>query len=286
VIHLGLIGHGIGRSLTPGLHVVLGELTGRTVEYPIFDRDHSFTPQLSNFLTACESSQRAGINVTHPFKEAICEHIELADEFAAIGACNTIRFLPGGRRVGYNTDCSGLQAALLPFLPPGGLSCVALLGAGGFGKAAAFALCSLGVKELRVFDVDNRRASELAHRVASHFETTVVAASSAETACLGSTGIVNCTPVGMHHHPGNPVVQDCLDAMTWAFDAVYIPIKTEFLAMVEASGAVAISGSELFFWQAIHAFQHFTATTLTTDVIAEARHRVWPEVERRARTGE
>jgi shikimate dehydrogenase len=289
VYKFGLLGDGIGRSLSPGLHEILGELTDRTVTYPVFDRSASFTSEIPEFLNGCSEDGHVGINVTHPFKESICEHIESDSMVEAIGAANTVCFLSDGRRIGHNTDCTGLQSALAPFRPANGFGAVAQLGAGGFGKAAAFALAELGVPELRLFDTVPRRAQELADRVtrhASHTGLHPVICDTADDACRGASGIVNCSPIGMHHHPGNPVRQDHLRSATWVFDAVYVPMKTEFLRMAEQAGLVAVSGAELFFWQAIHAFQHFTDSVLCLETIAEARQRIWPEVLRRSESGE
>ncbi len=282
---LGLVGHGIGRSMSPGLHVILGDLTGRSVDYPVFDHDSSFTPQLSTFLNQCRAEGRIGINVTHPFKEAVCALIEPDPLVEAMGACNTVCFLPDGRIVGHNTDCTGLQQALRPLVPEGGLERVALIGTGGFGRAAAFALDALGAQEIRLFDPQPDRAVDLAGRLLAATSMRIEVATSTEQACEDATGVVNCSPVGMHHHPGNPVDPLHLDGVSWVFDAVYVPMRTQFLMAAEEQGSLAISGAELFFWQAIDAFAHFTGESLSHSVVEAARRTVWPEVERRAAEG-
>jgi shikimate dehydrogenase len=284
-VRLGLVGDGIGRSLSPGLHVILGDLTGRQVEYPTFDRDASFTSSLGTFLAECRAEGRAGINVTHPFKEAVCAHITPDPLVADMGACNTVCFTGEGD-IGHNTDCTGLQKALDPLVDVEDRSVVALIGTGGFGRAAGFAMAALGVGELRLFDPSYPRAVDLARRLVATTDLQVAVCESADAACDDALGVVNCSPIGMHHHPGNPVTEQQLCSARWVFDAVYIPMRTEFLATAERLGAKAISGSELFFWQAIDAFEHFTGGTLDRSVIDRARQLVWPEVERRAGSGE
>ncbi len=284
-IGLGLVGHGIGRSMSPGLHVILGQLTNRVVDYPVFDHDRSFTPELGRFLDKCRSEGRVGVNVTHPFKEAVCALIEPDALVEAMGACNTVCFLPDGRMVGHNTDCTGLQQALRNLVPAGGLKRIALIGTGGFGRAAAFALQALGAEEIRMFDPEVTRAQDLAQRLVAATNVRAIVAKSANGACSDATGVVNCSPIGMHHHPGNPVQPRNLVSASWVFDAVYIPLRTEFLVAARVAGATAISGAELFFWQAIHAFEHFTAEPLSQAVVDEARSIVWSEVEHRAAEG-
>jgi shikimate dehydrogenase len=282
----GLLGHGIAQSLTPGLQRFLAQRMGGGLQYDLFDHEASFAPEIPQFLDRCAAEGRTGINVTHPFKESVCAHIEMSPQVLAIGACNTVRFSEGGKRVGFNTDCSGLQAALRPSLPSDGFGAVAQLGAGGFGKAAAFAIAELGVAELRLFDPVPDRALDLAARLALHTNARPIVVTSLDELCHGAEGIVNCSPIGMHHHPGNPVQAHHLDTALWVFDAVYIPMETEFLKMASLRGIRVISGAELFFWQAIHAFQIFTGLTLEQSVIDEARSHVWPEVLRRAQAGE
>jgi shikimate dehydrogenase len=282
----GLLGHGIAQSLTPGLQRFLGERMGGRLSYDLFDHEASFGPEILVFLERCAADGKTGINVTHPFKEVVCAHIELSPQVVAIGACNTIRFSADGRRVGFNTDCSGLQEALRPTLPSGGFGVVAQLGTGGFGKAAAFAVADLGVDELRLFDPVHDRALDLAERITQHTSTRPIVVRSVDELCDGASGIVNCSPIGMHHHPGNPVQPRHLDTAEWVFDAVYIPMETELLKLAAKRHVHVISGAELFFWQAIHAFQIFTGLTLEQSVIDEARAHVWPEVVRRAQAGE
>jgi shikimate dehydrogenase len=282
----GLLGHGIGRSLTPGLQVLLGELTGRKVSYPVFDHDESFVPYIGGFLAQLNEAGHIGTNVTHPFKEAVCAHIESDPLVAMLGAANTVCFEANGRPLAHNTDCTGLQAALEPFRPANGFGAVALLGAGGFGKAAAFALAALGASEIRMFDPTPGQALGLANRLREHTDARPVVCDSVDLLCDGATGIANCSPIGMHHHPGNPVTLQQMQTATWVFDAVYIPMKTEFLQMAEGAGITAVSGAELVFWQAVHAFQYFTNSIVEPGLIDAARLRFWPEVIRRSAAGE
>ena len=48
----------------------------------------------------------------------------------------------------------------------------------------------------------------------------------------------------------------------WAFDAVYTPADTRFLQDAAAEGATLIPGYELFFYQGVHAWAHFSGAPL------------------------
>ena len=72
----------------------------------------------------------------------------------------------------------------------------------------------------------------------------------------------------------------------WVFDAVYVPMRTEFLTMANESRASAISGAELLFWQAVDAFRAFHGATPWPQMsCSSSAVWVWPEVERRAAEG-
>src|SRR5947209_1653071 len=104
----------------------------------------------------------AGVNVTYPYKEAVIglpDH--LTPDAAAIGAVNTV-VVRDNRLIGYNTDTSGFARAAADLVPGPGQGCIALIGAGGVGKAIAFALVALGIAELRIFDADRAKAEPLA----------------------------------------------------------------------------------------------------------------------------
>src|ERR1051325_3414302 len=104
----------------------------------------------------------AGVNVTYPYKEAVVGLLdELSPDAPAMGAVNTV-VVRDGRLVGYNTDMSGFARAAAGLIAASSQGGVALIGAGGVGKAIAFALIKLGVADLRIFDVDGTKAANLA----------------------------------------------------------------------------------------------------------------------------
>ena len=58
-----------------------------------------------------------GLNVTHPFKQAVVPLLdELSEDAADLGAVNTV-VLRDGRRLGRNTDWSGYGRAFRAALP-------------------------------------------------------------------------------------------------------------------------------------------------------------------------
>ncbi len=92
-------------------------------------------------MRALPGSGYRGANVTIPHKLAAHELAdELSDAARAIGAVNTLTFDEDGRIAGDNTDAGGLLDALGE--PPPATALV--LGAGGAGRAAVWALAHAG----------------------------------------------------------------------------------------------------------------------------------------------
>ena len=90
---LGLIGAGIQASRAPALHEAAGAALGRQVFYHLIDAQTlGFdTADLPRLLDAVRWAGFAGVNVTHPFKEAVLPLLDEVDPTAArIGAVNTV----------------------------------------------------------------------------------------------------------------------------------------------------------------------------------------------------
>jgi shikimate dehydrogenase len=268
-VRLGLIGEGIARSLAPRLHEHLGRLHGVPVTYELIDGRGvaGFDP----YTTARRCAQEGfrGVNVTQPFKRIMRAHAQIADKaIAQIGSINTLLLngspaeAPQREAAGWtgtNTDYTGfLKAYRGRFHESPGT--VVMAGAGGVGRAIAFALAALGAARISICDESETVARELADAVATATGTPVTALplSALGDALEGATGIVNATPLGTHLRPGSAFPVQHLSGAQWAFDAVYTPVWTEFLLAARAGGVEVLTGFELFFHQGLDAFEAFT----------------------------
>jgi shikimate dehydrogenase len=181
-----------------------------------------------------------------------------APEVSRIGACNTVLF-SDSRAAGHNTDHSGFLAAYRGVFAGREPGTVAMAGAGGVGKAIAFALADLGCPCLRLYDSQGGRAAALAHSLDAADPSMVVeVCGSIGEAAEGADGLVNCTPLGMTGYPGTALPAALMATAKWAFDAVYTPVETEFLKDARAAGLLVMSGYELYFHQGVDAFRLFT----------------------------
>ena len=173
IVQLGLIGDNIGRSRSPRLHEVAGALIGIDVRY---DRliPKGLAQSFEAVFKTAQSSGYRGLNITYPYKERVVPMVAIPDpRVARLGAVNTVVFGPDGP-TGHNTDWSGFIAAYRSargFTAPGN---VAVVGAGGVGKAIAFGLLELGARQLRLVERDLAKAEALAeHLRASATDTAV-----------------------------------------------------------------------------------------------------------------
>ena len=157
---VGLIGAGIGASRTPPMHEKEGAEQGLRYVYQLIDLQvlQLGPDALPELLLAAERMGFAGLNVTHPCKQAVIPLLdELSDDARALGAVNTV-VLHGGRRIGHNTDWYGFAESLRRNLPDAPRARVVQLGAGGAGSAVAHAVLTLGAEQLTLFDTDQARA--------------------------------------------------------------------------------------------------------------------------------
>ncbi|MCS6996182.1 MAG: shikimate dehydrogenase [Casimicrobiaceae bacterium] len=258
---LGLIGRGIGASLTPALHEEEGRRQGLIVHYQLvdFDRSGAGDEALKSLVLLLGTIGFAGVNVTYPFKQAVIALLDrLSPEAEAIGAVNTVVVERGGL-VGHNTDASGWRYGLEHGLPGADLSRVVLVGAGGAGAAVAYALGTLGAESVVILDRAPERAEELARRAArTHPKTHYSTAPISKLAFSAATGVVQATPVGMHKLPGMPFDPEWLPERAWVNDIVYFPIETALLAAARARALRVLDGGAMAVGQAAAAFEHFT----------------------------
>jgi len=252
----GLLGAPIAHSAAPAMHERAAEALGLRCHYQLIEIVDAGRDELKLLLEGVRRLGFAGVNVTFPYKEAVVDLLdELSPGAALIGAVNTV-VVRGGRLTGYNTDTTGFAQAVTPLVAASSHGAVAVIGAGGVGKAIAFALAGLGVSELRIFDTDHAKAAHLAARLEGHVRTSVT--HSVEGALRGVAGVVNGSPVGMLPSLGTPVPDNLLHAGLWVADAVYSPLWTPLLTAARAKGATVMTGRELAIYQAADAFELFT----------------------------
>lgn len=261
VVRAGLIGSGIGLSRTPALHIDEGRQHGIVYRYDLIDLDvlGAGPEAIGSLIAKAEAEGFAGLNITHPCKQAAIAHVdELSDDAAVLQSINTITF-KNGKRQGHNTDWWGFQQGFLRGLPGVDLSHAVLIGAGGAGVAVAHALARMGTAKVTIFDVDPARVSTVMDRlVLVHPDCVFDAGKDLGAVLAGASGIVQATPIGMASHPGTPFDVDLLSANLWVAEIIYFPLETALLTAAAERGCKVLNGGGMAVFQAVGAFELFT----------------------------
>jgi len=254
----GLLGSDVLRSLSPAIQNRAFAERGIDAVYVPLQAE-----SLSAFLEAMPALGVSGFSVTRPFKHEILKHLDSVTPQAALsGSANTV-VVQDARLVGLSTDGDGVLVPLRRRLDPAGRS-VAILGAGGAARAAAFALVRAGA-----------RVTVLARRPEQAGEV------AAATGCAGASldalkaqawdVLVNATPVGSGAVPGeSPVPEAALRPGSVVFDMVYEPRETPLLAAARSKGCVTIDGVEMLVAQAVGQFEAWTGAQAPLEAMTEA----------------
>jgi shikimate dehydrogenase len=266
---VGLIGSGIQASRTPAMHEREGAAQGVAYVYKTIDLDvlGLSAAALPELLNAARRFGFAGLNITHPCKQAVIPLLDdLSPDARALGAVNTVVFGRDGRAVGHNTDWSGFAEAFKRGLSDVERHWVVQFGAGGAGAAVAHALLTLGVGELSIVDTDRERAERLAQDLCARFGAGhAVACKDHAQAVRAANGVVNTTPLGMAKYPGMPLARELLRPELWVADIVYFPLETELLARARAIGSRTMGGGGMAVFQAADAFRLFSGLEPDTE---------------------
>jgi shikimate dehydrogenase len=201
-----------------------------------------------------------GVNVTIPHKEAALAVADHASEAAReIGAANTLTFEDGAIHA-ENTDAPGLLAALGE--DPAGRSAL-VLGAGGAGRAAAWALRGAGAR-VTVWNRTPERAEALAADLG------VRATGAPENADI----VVNCTSVGLGDPEDTfkalPIEADDLGAGSLIVDMVYRDGATRLLEAAATRGARVVDGLEVLVAQGAASLERWTGLEAPREAMREA----------------
>jgi shikimate dehydrogenase len=258
----GLLGNPVGHSLSPPMHEAGYEELGLDARYVTFE------PAPDEFDDAVAGARALGVrglNVTIPFKGDALAHPEVdADALAErIGAVNTLDF-DGDRITGHNTDAAGVTRAFEHHgvdLAGDGV----VVGAGGAGRAAAFALADAGVD----VDIANRTESKATDLAAAVPGASGHPLDAVPDLLAGADLLVNATSVGMEEDT-SPVPAEALHGDLAVLDAVYTPIETRLLRDAAAAGATTVDGAWMLLFQGVEAFELWTGEPAPVDAMNAA----------------
>jgi shikimate dehydrogenase len=257
----GLIGNPVGHSLSPPLHEAAYEALGLDARYVTFEPPADAAGEA---VAAAGTLGVAGLNVTIPFKRAVLDHVDPDDLAARIGAVNTVD-LTGDRPRGYNTDAAGVRRALTRHDVALSDAEAVVVGAGGAGRAVAFALADAGA----AVHVANRTVETAESLAAAVPDATGGGLDTLDATVPDADVLVNATSVGMDED-ATPVPAELLHADLAVMDAVYSPVETRLLRGAAAAGARTVDGGWMLLYQAAEALERWTGETAPVDRMNEA----------------
>ena len=204
----------------------------------------------------------SGGNVTSPFKEGV---LRLADEVSAeafaIGAVNAVIVSAEGKLSAFNTDYIGVSESLKEFGAYSSDKKYLLLGAGGAGKAAAFALSKLNVP----FAIAGRRAETIEPQAAKTGAVPIILSDKKQfyDAVENADVIINTL-----YPQADVIPEELLDERKVVFDASYV--GSALLNKAKRKTCLCIDGRYWVYRQALPAFVRFTGLEPDRQAVGKA----------------
>ena len=275
---LAVLGYPVGHSRSPAMHNAALAALGMDAEWS-YEAIEVAPEGFEALVRAMPGQGFAGANVTVPHKLLALALADSASETAReIGAANTLIFGPRGIHAD-NTDAGGLLASL-PESPRGRSALV--LGAGGAGMAAVWALGAMGAR-VGIWNRTPARAETVRIEVAERaqqfhveIEVNVVEPEPEAPVDLDLGGfdlIVNTTAVGLGGEDPFaelPLRRDGFAPGQVVVDMVYSSAPSTLLAAAAECGARTVDGIEILVQQGALSFELWTGRKPPLDVMRAA----------------
>ncbi len=251
-----LLGEPLGHSLSPALHkaiyrqLEIDDASYRTVELP--------EERLKSFFSGFRVGGFDGVNVTTPHKAAVIPMLDEVDMKAnLIEAVNCINRV-NNKLTGYNTDILGFAYSLRQTGLDVEDNRFAIIGAGGSAQAVGAVLAEGGAKHVSIINRSEDRAEKLKSTILAVNQEVEVSihgyndlGGSSEFDC-----VVNSTTVGMSPNvKDSPVADVFFNSNTLAFDLIYNPKQTAFLAAAAKAGCSTVNGMQMLVAQAVYSVE-------------------------------
>lgn len=257
-----VLGHPIAHTLSPMMHNASIQSLGLNAVFLAFDVEPT---RLMDVLHAMRDMGFGGVNLTVPLKQVAFEGLKRLDQSADyLGAVNTVRFLPDGELIGYNTDGDGFIRAIDEAFHTAvsGLS-IFILGCGGAGRAVAIACAMQGAKRLMVSNRTSERAIQVAQEITtirSDIDVQIVPADadSWKQACSSADLIIQSTLVGMKNDDPSLLGSNAFKKGQMLYDLIYMYPETALMKAARQGGAQTANGLGMLLHQGAKAFSIWT----------------------------
>jgi shikimate dehydrogenase len=198
-----------------------------------------------------------GLVFTIPYKRAAAALADdLGDHARTIGAINALARRPSGRWAGDIFDGMGCVEAFRRRGYAIRGERLMLVGAGGAGAAIGVAMAHERPRSIRVYDIDSKRAADLAASIRTVDPSIDVEVGEPVTTDIDI--LLNASPVGMLSDPRTPIDISSIDPRIVVFDAIVKPEPTKLLAHAQARGCRTVFGREMMRGQISKIVDFFT----------------------------
>lgn len=265
----GLIGNPVEHSISPLIHNNLAEFENIDLAYMTFKVESG---KVADAIKGAYELNMLGLNVTVPHKNEVLRSLVDIDPLAKnIGAVNTLVRVEGGYK-GYNTDILGLKRELIEADIELARNDVIILGAGGAARAIVFLCAKEGAKSIYILNRTLEKAQKLADEVNTALNVnTVIGMNIEEYNQLPNQQFITIQTTSAGLYPDEdcaPIEKiDFYDKVSVGVDIIYNPTKTKFMKLVESKGKKAYNGLKMLLYQGVSAFELWTGTEVSEDVI-------------------
>jgi len=252
-----LFGHPVSHSLSPGMQNAAFRHLGLPWLYVPLDLRGS---QVRTFIDVMRGLPAKGANVTVPYKDEVLTRLDGLDTVSKkLGSVNTI-YRRNGKLWGTSTDGAGFLRSLGNLRRGLKGSRGLLLGAGGAGKAVAFALAESGVATLLIANRSIGPLKELCRRLRKEYPgVTVIEASfrDSEVEAAKCDWVIQATSLGLKNGDRAPISLHHIARRSWVLDLIYHR-ETNFVKAARARGLRVLDGSEMLLHQGALSFEYWS----------------------------
>ncbi|MCH9853284.1 MAG: shikimate dehydrogenase [Alphaproteobacteria bacterium] len=246
-----VLGYPISHSLSPKIHQFWLKKYQINANYLSLPVDKNY---LADILPSLPKMGFYGVNLTVPLKEialSLCD--ELSDAAQKIGAVNTIIF-KGKKIYGDNTDAKGFMIALKYKYPAYQSQKAVLIGAGGAARAVLYALLNEKLPEIIIYNRTLARAEQLRDEFSAYYPKTIIKVKKSLENIENIDLIINSSICGMNGENDIDFDFAAYQQSIIAYDLVYKPLQTKFLADAKQAKHHAMNGLDMLLYQAAYAF--------------------------------
>jgi shikimate dehydrogenase len=247
--------------------------------------------ELRAAIQGAKSMGFIGLNLTVPHKLLALEMVDGLDESATTwGAVNTVRFEGKDsagkwrpladfensprevRSWGYNTDAGAITRSLREDLKFDARNSTALvLGAGGAGRTAALKLAAENVSHLYLVNRTPTKAEAVAKEIGESNPAVKVTVGYPQ----GTVDLaLNATSLGLKSSDALPFAEGKFELKNAksAYDMIYRPAETPFLARARAAGCKTANGLGMLLYQGAKALEIWTGKPAPLESMRRALH--------------